>query len=196
MQASEVKKGDRVIFSVHNTEYNGIALSDAKIGVHPGAKRAGISLDIVYLSESWVSVKVLSVPVMVEALSESDAKKIVETEKHARERDHRRSTLVEFGGEVDEGRLRQELLETKQVSGWKPCDTEPAVAPACPECEGLRAELAAATADLEALQAKLSTAETPEPAQIVFETKHYADGSSATGVAPLPDVSPDGSPAV
>lgn len=30
----------------------------------------------------------------------------------------------------------------------------------------------------------------------VIETKHYADGSSATGVAPLPDHSPSGSPTV
>ena len=30
----------------------------------------------------------------------------------------------------------------------------------------------------------------------VNETKNYADGSSATGPAPLPDVSPEGAPAV
>jgi hypothetical protein len=32
--------------------------------------------------------------------------------------------------------------------------------------------------------------------QLAYETKQYADGSSATGVAPLPDVSPEGSPVV
>jgi hypothetical protein len=36
--------------------------------------------------------------------------------------------------------------------------------------------------------------ETPPAAEV--ETKNYEDGSSATGVAPLPDVSPEGAPAV
>jgi hypothetical protein len=31
---------------------------------------------------------------------------------------------------------------------------------------------------------------------LVYETKQYADGSSATGIAPLPDESPDGAPRV
>ena len=41
---------------------------------------------------------------------------------------------------------------------------------------------------LRAENASLIEAHVPAP---VFETKHYADGSSATGVAPLPDKSPD-----
>lgn len=49
-------------------------------------------------------------------------------------------------------------------------------------------------ADLDAVaaeqQAKEATTE-EKPAEPVFETKHYADGSSATGLAPLPDKSPD-----
>lgn len=38
------------------------------------------------------------------------------------------------------------------------------------------------------------TAGTTEP--LTIETVHYADGSSATGVAPLPDHSPEGAPAI
>ena len=40
----------------------------------------------------------------------------------------------------------------------------------------------------EAVASPVVPAVEPEP---VFETKEYADGSSATGVAPLPDLSPD-----
>jgi hypothetical protein len=31
----------------------------------------------------------------------------------------------------------------------------------------------------------------PEPSSVVIETKQYSDGSSATGPAPLPDLSPE-----
>lgn len=36
----------------------------------------------------------------------------------------------------------------------------------------------------------------PGSTEPVIETKTYADGASATGVAPLPDVSPTGAPAI
>lgn len=44
--------------------------------------------------------------------------------------------------------------------------------------------------DLDAVAAEQAAAEATSGAP-VFETKQYADGSSATGVAPLPDLSPD-----
>lgn len=35
-----------------------------------------------------------------------------------------------------------------------------------------------------------------QPTELKVETVHYEDGMSATGVAPLPDQSPDGAPSV
>lgn len=35
-----------------------------------------------------------------------------------------------------------------------------------------------------------------QPTELKVETVHYEDGASATGVAPMPDHSPDGAPAV
>jgi hypothetical protein len=61
------------------------------------------------------------------------------------------------------------------------------------------------TAAHKAYEAGVATAVPPddqEPDEVIqipaptVETKQYADGSSATGIAPLPDVSPEGAPVV
>ena len=164
MQASEVKQGDAVVFQVQDTEYNGIALSDAKVSVHPGGKRAAIYLDLVYLNEGGVAVKVLSAAALVGALAADDVEKIVAAEIAARRHDPRKSTLAEFGGDTDAASLRQELLETKQVSGWK-------VMAGCRACGTLTEELLLAVKRYEALQAKYdallaqTTASDPEREQ-------------------------------
>jgi len=60
------------------------------------------------------------------------------------------------------------------------------------ELEVLKAELANTTEGRDkALQALAD-----EHARTPFETKRYADGSSAAGPGPLPDHSPDGAPAI
>lgn len=49
---------------------------------------------------------------------------------------------------------------------------------------------AAVNAGFAALALNMLVNETPAVGALVIETKQYADGSSATGVAPLPDLSP------
>lgn len=163
MVPSEVKKGDRVVFVAgdnHPTdvdlsvgapekkEFNGIALSDAKVAVHPGAHRAAIYLDIAYLNEAGAAVKVLSSPVLVATLPDSDLDKIVEVEHAARHKDHRRHTLKSFGGDDDAASIRKEFQDLKQAAGWKPFGDSA-------EVQALTASLANMTSERDGLKASL-----------------------------------------
>lgn len=148
MNASDVKRGDRVVFETGGKEFNGIALSDAKVAVHPGVKKAGIYLDIAYLDGSGSLVKVLSAKVSKDAVSDGDLGNIVELEHAARSRDHRRSSLEAFGGDVTADDLRKDFRESKQDSGWKPfVEADPDLTVA-----GLKKELADATAERDTLR--------------------------------------------
>jgi hypothetical protein len=65
------------------------------------------------------------------------------------------------------------------------------------EIASLRAQLAATTEGKDEALQKLADSMARNalpggsPSSVVTETKHYSDGSSATGPAPLPDLSPD-----
>lgn len=53
------------------------------------------------------------------------------------------------------------------------------------------ARIAPTAEDLDAVAEEEAVKDATASSLDVFETKHYSDGSSATGVAPLPDQSPD-----
>ncbi len=76
--------------------------------------------------------------------------------------------------------------------GGAPAKNEPP--PAAPEVVEAAAPPAEVPAAVEAPAPVEAAPATDAP--IVVETKTYADGSSATGVAPLPDESPNGAPVV
>lgn len=203
MNVSEVKQGDPIIFQVQEKEYNGIAMGDAAVGVHPGAKRAGIYLNLVYLNENGVVVKMLSAPALPSAWAADDLDKLVAAEIAARRHDHRKNTLVERGGDVDESTLRKELLEVPQISGWKVCgEMQYALRVSLQQ---KTEELKKITAERDYLKALVAKSMAPLPSaedlDRVAEEQEAAqqtdsDGSAGVDMAPLLDHSPDGSQAV
>jgi len=63
--------------------------------------------------------------------------------------------------------------------------------PSAEDLDAAAAEQAAAEATSGGADLGRGVGTVPPDGTLVFETKQYADGSSATGVAPLPDLSPD-----
>jgi hypothetical protein len=81
--------------------------------------------------------------------------------------------------------------EVKVLTGRELTDTEKAF---CAEIEAAATKQHALSREkMEALTGGPEVEQEPDET-LKIETKEYADGSSATGVAPLPDVSPEGAP--
>lgn len=102
MSASDVKRGDRVVFVTGGKQFNGIALRDAKVSVHPGVKSAHIHLDLVYVLADGVVVRVLHAQVLLTAIDSDDLTKLVALDK--------------------------DFQSQKQVQGWKPFEDSEEVA--------------------------------------------------------------------
>ncbi len=190
MAPSDTTKGSTVVYETRGKAYNAIALSDAKISIHPGVKRAGIYLDLIYLTEGGVPTTVLSAPVMLTALTPEQLSEVVNVELQARRKDHRRTTLKENGGDLTVADLVEEFGSTQQPTGWRPAVESSDVLDIVNHNRALAAELATALADGAELKSKLD-AMTAERDQLRADLS-FAAGKIAglTEQAPTSDDKP------
>lgn len=163
-QATEVKQGDRVIYSIGGVEYPALATRDARLGFHPGAKSASVHINLVYLNESAQAVKVFDAPLLVKAACIEDLAAITDMEMAVERR--RRKTEARDRSEVVSA-----LFDAKQPFGWRPDST-------ADELAYLRNLLASIKSGENAQDLGAATKEIPQPGQETGSVVSDAGGGS------------------
>lgn len=181
MRAADVKQGDRVLYAIGEVEYNAVALGIPTVGIHGGHKRASFHLNLIYLNEQGTAVKIMGAPLLGRAESESD--KVLFAEMNARLH-HRSYSAEKVAAELEQAERNPRAI------GWRPYAEHEDAAALQAEVDRLRGELAdreQVILYLNRIVSHLGSA----PRAPEIETKQYTDGTIATGVAPLPECSPE-----
>lgn len=119
MNASEVKTGNRVLYSDGTKEFEGLATSDAHLGVHPGAKRANFYINLIYLNDAGEAAKVMGSALLSAAVTPEDKARIAAKEFSARAANPS-SAAVMTAKQMTIEDVSAELAATPVTIGWRP----------------------------------------------------------------------------